>query len=359
MLHGTRVVRDRGALRRANPCSLVLVVLDEIVHHREVLVGEPLRHQRTVDLVGQGSERNRRVGAGGHGRRNAEILCDEPGRETARVSVGGRSSRDDAGDGVVHLRGPAAAGRSVDNVGEHLRIKSEADGQIHALGQTAHRDAQHHVIAHLGRLAHAVPAAVRNLLSHALQQLLHRLVLLGRTPDHERKRGILRPGDTTGHGSIDERRSGSFHLFLDLRSEEETERTLSHPLFFFTRGIMTPTALATFGSIVLESMKIVWFLMPPPSMIVSYVLATISLFGSIVTTKSDALANSATLSYGTAPFACRESLASFEMSNTCNLCPCVEQKRKAFLFCNSFFKYQTWEHDSLKQFNLSKYQNNP
>uniref|UniRef100_A0A182J540 Uncharacterized protein n=1 Tax=Anopheles atroparvus TaxID=41427 RepID=A0A182J540_ANOAO len=59
---------------------------------------------------------------------------------------------------------------------------------------------------------------------------------------------------------------------------------------------MTPTALATFGSIVLESMKIVWFLMPPPPMMVSYVLATISLFGSIVTTKSDALANSATLS---------------------------------------------------------------
>lgn len=121
--------KERPCFRNGSEASLgFLLVLHEIVHDGEVLVGQSLGHQGAVDLMRESSQRDRRVGGGGHGGSDSQILGDESGGETSGVTLASRGIGEHSGHGVVDLGGPAAAGGGVDDVAEYLGVQAESVG---------------------------------------------------------------------------------------------------------------------------------------------------------------------------------------------------------------------------------------
>ncbi|KAH8240356.1 hypothetical protein KR038_005151 [Drosophila bunnanda] len=181
-----------------------LLLLHQVVHHGEVLVAQALLAQRQVHLVGQRAQRDGGVGGAGHAGGQAQILGDQGGGEAAGIVPVGGGSGADAGHRVVDLGGPAAAGGGVDDLGEDRGIQTLAHGQVHGLGHADHGDGQHHVVAELGGLSHAVDAAVCDPLAHALEDALDGIVLRLGAAHHEGEGGLLGAGHSAGDGGIDE-----------------------------------------------------------------------------------------------------------------------------------------------------------
>lgn len=211
---------------------------------------------------------------------------------------------------------------------------SVPDGQIHCFAYANHRNAQHHVVAELGGLSHAIVTAMCDPLSHALQQSFYAVVFTFGSANHEGQRAVLGSDDATANWRINELSTFGVNKFLYLDVNDMWILWLSS---FHPHGLAIEywrhrrcsfglqTFFATFGSIVLESMNIVPGLMPL-SAIFSYVLYTMSLFGNMVMTKSDFFATSSGDAQIEQPLHPASWQASAATSNACNLWPFIDKQ---------------------------------
>src|SRR4029077_21162408 len=95
---------------------------EKAVDRSAILASEAVRRSHAVDLLRRSGDRYRHPLLARGVDREPEILRHQIGHEAGRIIAAGAAVRVDAGDRVVLLHDPGRAGRSGDDLGEHLGI---------------------------------------------------------------------------------------------------------------------------------------------------------------------------------------------------------------------------------------------
>ncbi len=133
---------------------------------------------------------------------NAVSLSDKP--TPPQVAVGGRRRHRSRHRAVVGQR-PALPGRGGDDVEQGLGVEPHPLGQREGLGHRDHRDAEDHVVAHLGGLAVAGPAGVHDVPPHRRHQRFAAGDGGRFAADHEGERAGPGPADPAGDRRVQHR----------------------------------------------------------------------------------------------------------------------------------------------------------
>lgn len=180
------IVDDRKTTETAD--LFRLLALDKLVNDREVLVSEAASVHHLEELVHRGAQRCARLAIVCGTLCKSQIFGQVLHRKAAGVVAVARCGRHNAWHRIVDLAGPIAAGRHVDDVGDHLRVYAQTLAHQDRLACAQHSDRQQHVVAELRHAAGSDGAGVENLLAHVVQVRLDLRYARRFTSNHEGQR---------------------------------------------------------------------------------------------------------------------------------------------------------------------------